>query len=157
VIPVKVERTPHEVAPPHAPDGFVAERRAVTSPPGKAAMTDPHHSRPSFFPLLMTAVTLAALGAGCASAPEAEQADAAAEPAIVATSAPVREPATLLVSLSDGSIISQSIDVDADICMKANASPVTRCLSRGAPVYDSEGITVIGYRMEPTEIELVGR
>lgn len=82
------------------------------------------------------------------------------------TSSPVTMPAevppagrnaTLLVSLNDGSIISQTVDIDADICMKSNSSPVTQCLRQGEPVYNPDGRTVIGYRMERSEIELVGR
>jgi hypothetical protein len=75
----------------------------------------------------------------------------------VAEVAPASRNATLLVSLNDGSIISQTVDIDADICMKSNSSPVTQCLRRGEPVYDPDGGTVIGYRMERSEIELVGR
>ena len=77
--------------------------------------------------------------------------------ATVAEVSPAARNATLLVSLNDGSIISQVVDIDADICMKSNSSPVTQCLRRGEPVYGPEGRTVIGYRMERSEIELVGR
>lgn len=74
-----------------------------------------------------------------------------------AEASPASRNATLLVSLNDGSIISQTVAIDADICMKSNSSPVTQCLRRGEPVYDPAGQTVIGYRMERSEIELVGR
>lgn len=61
----------------------------------------------------------------------------------------------LLVSLQDGSIIGQEIDADADICMKANESSLTTCLKRGEPVLANGAESVIGYRMEQTEIHLV--
>ena len=91
---------------------------------------------------------IAVLTAGCA-VPSPDTPPAAA--------APANPGATLLVSLNDGSIISQTVDIDADICMKSNSSPVTQCLRRGEPVYGPEGRTVIGYRMERSEVELVGR
>lgn len=67
------------------------------------------------------------------------------------------EDALLLVSLHDGSVVEQRIHADADICMKSNESTVTTCFKRGEPVLDTSGNAIIGYRMERTEIELVGR
>ncbi len=65
--------------------------------------------------------------------------------------------ALLLVSLNDGSIVGQQIDADADVCMKANESPTTTCLSRGTPLMGGAGRTIIGYQMVETEIELIPR
>lgn len=81
-------------------------------------------------------LALACIAGGCASAPPAD------------------DSTLLLVSLSDGSIISQRIEADADVCMKSNASPATTCLSRGEPLMDTTGQLVIGYQMERTEIDL---
>jgi hypothetical protein len=63
----------------------------------------------------------------------------------------------LLVSLQDGSIVGQEIDADADICMKANEESLTTCLKRGDPVLGNGGQSIIGYRMEQTEIHLVAQ
>lgn len=65
--------------------------------------------------------------------------------------------ALLLVSLKDGSVVEQRIQADADICMKSNESAVTTCFKRGEPVLDISGSAIIGYRMDRTEIELIGR
>jgi len=82
-------------------------------------------------------VMLACLNVGCAATPPASD-----------------DSALLLVSLSDGSIVGQRIDSDAEICLKQNASPATTCLSRGLPLMDTTGRIIIGYHMEQTEIEL---
>ena len=76
-----------------------------------------------------------------------------------AAPAQIPEPSSTLrlVSLSDGSIVGQQIDADAEICMKANESPATTCLHRGAPLMDTTGRIVIGYQMEQTEIDLLPR
>jgi hypothetical protein len=67
-----------------------------------------------------------------------------------------REPQTmLLVSLSDGSIIRQEIDVEAEVCLKTNGDPLTTCLTSGEPVYAADGKSVIGYRMQAQEIQLL--
>lgn len=70
-------------------------------------------------------------------------------------SAPPGYGTMLLVSLSDGSIIRQEIDVDADVCMKGNSEPLTTCLKRGEPVYDADGQSIVGYRMQREEIQLI--
>lgn len=84
----------------------------------------------------------------------------AAPPQTASDTAPDIAPdngALLLVSLADGSIVSQQIDAPADICMKANDSPATTCLTRGTPLLDTTGQAIIGYHMEQTEIELLAR
>ena len=63
----------------------------------------------------------------------------------------------LLVGLQDGSIIQQYISVDADICFKENSVSSTTCYTRAAPIWDTVGDTIIGYRMQKTEIELLGK
>ena len=66
------------------------------------------------------------------------------------------EPDTmLLVSLEDGSIIRQTISLDADICVKALASPTTTCLTRGDAIVNHRG-DVVGYEMLSQEIMLQG-
>ena len=89
------------------------------------------------------------LAAGCATPPRIASDK-------VADTAPDNG-ALLLVSLADGSIVGQRIDSAADICMKANDSPATTCLTRGTPLLDTTGQAVIGYHMEQTEIELLAR
>jgi len=91
----------------------------------------------SFRPYILSA--LAAIVTGCASA------------------APSREPvhnAVLLVGLEDGSMISQEIQVDAEICFKANDDSATTCLSRAGPIMSADGQHIIGYHMSRTEIDL---
>ena len=92
------------------------------------------------FRQLLAAISALSLLMGC-SAPPVKDVD---------------RPTMLLVSLQDGSIIGQEIDADADICMKANETSLTTCLKRGEPVLDIGAESVIGYRMEQTEIHLVG-
>jgi len=68
------------------------------------------------------------------------------------------EPSTvLLVSLQDGSIVKQDIDLDADICMKSNASSVTTCLYKGDPIFDPDTDQLIGYHMQSEQVDLYGR
>jgi hypothetical protein len=98
----------------------------------------------------------ALLASGCTTIPATSGDDHGVVP-VSRVAPPAENSATLLVSLADGSIIGQTAPVDADICMKSNDSPLTQCLTRGAPIYDRSGRTLIGYRMERSEIELVGR
>ncbi len=63
----------------------------------------------------------------------------------------------LLVSLQDGSIIKQDIDLDADICMKSNASSVTTCLYKGDPIFDPDTDQLIGYHMQSEQVDLYGK
>lgn len=63
--------------------------------------------------------------------------------------------AMLLVSLEDGSVIKQMIDIDADICFKQNASSDTLCLTQGAPVVDEATQSIIGYEMIEDRIDLI--
>ena len=61
----------------------------------------------------------------------------------------------LLVSLEDGSIIRQSLDLDADICMKSLLSPATTCFTQGDAIVNSNGV-IVGYEMDSETIELQG-
>ena len=60
----------------------------------------------------------------------------------------------LLVSLEDGTLIRQEIQVDAEICLKANDDSATTCLTRAEPIMDVDGRHIIGYHMRRTEIDL---
>lgn len=64
---------------------------------------------------------------------------------------------TLLVSLADGTIVKQTIDVDADICFKLNSSTSTICLTQGEAIVDPLSNAVIGYNMVRAEIDLVAK
>ncbi len=70
---------------------------------------------------------------------------------------PATEPheTVLLVSLADGSVIQQTINLDADICFKANGDAATTCLTRGEPILGGEAETVIGYEMDTSHIALI--
>lgn len=63
----------------------------------------------------------------------------------------------LLVSLQDGSIVKQDIDLDADICMKSNTSSVTTCFYQGDPIVDPDTDQIIGYHMQSEQIDLYGK
>ena len=65
--------------------------------------------------------------------------------------------AMLLVGLQDGSIIQQYVSVDADICFKENSASSTTCYTRDTPIWDTVGDTIIGYRMQRTQIELLAK
>jgi len=63
----------------------------------------------------------------------------------------------LLVSLEDGTVIKQMIDVAAEICFKQAANTATTCLTEGAPIVDAQTDTVIGIEMIEKHIDLVGK
>lgn len=62
--------------------------------------------------------------------------------------------AMLLVSLDNGQLVLQHVDIDADICMKSNASPETRCFKRGEPIYDVDASTIVAYHLELRNLSL---
>ncbi len=68
-----------------------------------------------------------------------------------------RHETILLVSLEDGTVIKQIINVDADICFKQNASSATTCLTQGDPIIDAATNTVIGFKMIEDQIELIAK
>lgn len=61
----------------------------------------------------------------------------------------------LLVSLEDGSIVRQTVALDADICIKSLDSTVTNCLTQGEAIMNNLG-QIVGYEMHPETIELQG-
>ncbi len=62
--------------------------------------------------------------------------------------------ALLLLSLADGQLVLQDIDIDADVCMKSNTAPATRCFKRGAPIYADDASTIIAYEAVARELDL---
>ena len=63
----------------------------------------------------------------------------------------------LLVRLQDGTVIQQTVHVDADICFKTNGVSTTTCLTRGDPILGGSGGSVIGYEMTRRQVELIPR
>lgn len=61
----------------------------------------------------------------------------------------------LLVSRENGSIIRQTVSLDADICLKSIQSPMTTCFTQGSPIINDVG-TIVGYEMNEHTVELVG-
>lgn len=76
-------------------------------------------------------------------------------PAGAAAVAPTN--ALLLVSLDDGQLVMQHIDVDAEFCMKSNADPATRCFSRGEAIYDPTTHALVAYQLEASELDLYAK
>ena len=62
--------------------------------------------------------------------------------------------ALLLVSLEDGSIIRQDVNLDADVCMKTIDNVATTCFTQGEPIFSEDHLQIIGYEMERSEISL---
>lgn len=71
-----------------------------------------------------------------------------------AANAPPPTEALLLVSLADGQLVMQHVNIDADVCMKSNANPETRCFKRGEPIYDADASTIVAYHLEPKDLNL---
>lgn len=65
--------------------------------------------------------------------------------------------ALLLVSLADGQLVLQDIEIDAEFCMKSNASPETRCFKRGEPIYSADSSTIIAYEAVAQDLDLHAR
>ena len=65
-----------------------------------------------------------------------------------------RPHALLLVSLEDGTIIRQDVDIDADVCMKSSNDAATTCFKKGEPIFSEDQLQVIGYYMDRSEISL---
>ncbi len=99
----------------------------------------------------LVVLSAALLGACAGTHPLASHSPDQARPADEAN------PALLLVSLSDGQLVLQHIDVDADVCMKNNDGPETRCFKRGAPIYDADSSTIVAYQLESRELSLHGK
>lgn len=92
------------------------------------------------------ALVLAGLFAGCSQ--HSVQSEATGVTSVAAT-----ESAVLLVSLSDGSVIQQSVELDADFCMKTASAPETTCFKRGPAIYDQAG-RFVGHQMMQSEFVL---
>lgn len=97
--------------------------------------------------VMLTTIALAA----CASTQSftSHQPESALQPASEAAA-----PALLLVSLADGQLVLQEIEIDADVCMKSNAAPATRCFKRGAPIYAADSSTIVAYEAVTRELDL---
>lgn len=67
------------------------------------------------------------------------------------------EDTMLLVSLEDGSVIKQTISIDADICFKQISSSSTTCFTQGNPIVDPASDTIIGFEMIEDRIDLIGK
>ena len=73
------------------------------------------------------------------------------------TEAEAEAGAMLLVSLADGQLVMQHVNVDADVCMKSNADPETRCFKRGEPIYAMDSATIVAYHLETQDLNLRGK
>lgn len=104
--------------------------------------------------LAVTALAFASLAA-CSHAPLQTETTAESSAEVVQTS-DAEHSTILLVSLEDGSIVRQTVELGADICVKALESSTTTCLTKGEPIVNNRGI-VVGYEMSTETIELQGR
>jgi len=79
------------------------------------------------------------------------------EPMGPSASGTVPEHSTLLlVGLEDGSIVRQTLALDADICIKELSRARTMCLTQGDAIVNDQGV-IVGYEMLPETIELRGK
>lgn len=108
----------------------------------------------SQLPALPLLLLLSVSGASAAP-PESEQ-NTPKEEMISSVNASSHE-AILLVSLQDGTVIKQSIDVGADICFKQSSSSLTTCLTQGDAIVDPVTNTIIGFEMIEDHIDLVAK
>lgn len=65
--------------------------------------------------------------------------------------------AVLIVSLDDGSVIKQTIDIDADLCFKMISDTSTTCLKQGEAIVDPDSDEIIGFEMIEGRIDLVAK
>jgi len=106
----------------------------------------------------LSALTLSVVICGCSANPSSpEQGIAAEAPLLTRVAYDADRETVLLVSLDDGTVVKQIIDIDADICFKQNSSTATTCLIEGAPIVDSATNTVIGIEMIEEHIDLVAK
>ena len=106
-------------------------------------------------PTKLPALALPVLLIACSihAAPPAQSLQA---PVATATSG-LQHEAILLVSLEDGTVIKQTISVDADICLKQSTSSSTLCFSQGDAIFDAATNTLIGFEMIEERIDLVAK
>lgn len=104
-------------------------------------------------------VLAAVTAAGCGTSTVATTAPhvSLTHPDVVKIAQPAPTGTVLLVALDDGTVIKQTIFVDADICFKQLGVAETTCFIEGAPIYDPATDSVIGYEMIEKQIELIGR
>lgn len=102
--------------------------------------------------LLVTAIVLSACAVQHSEIPTAND----PRPGIAAGEATSTR-TILLVSLDDGTVIRQTIDVDAEICFKQNSARLTTCFSQGAAIVDPSTQEIIGYEMIEDQIDLIAK
>ena len=92
--------------------------------------------------------------AACSTAPVQTELTAEPSAAVVRTS-DTEASTILLVSRADGSIVRQTVQLGADICVKALESSTTTCFTQGEPVVNNRGV-IVGYEMLAETLELEG-
>ncbi len=97
------------------------------------------------------------LGTCPAGALTAEPLETPVRPPVTTVADESRDETILLVSLEDGTVIKQLIEVDADICFKQNSSSSTMCLTQGEPIVDAATNTIVGFEMIENRIDLVAK
>ncbi|MDH3613255.1 MAG: hypothetical protein OES10_08225 [Gammaproteobacteria bacterium] len=108
----------------------------------------------SRLPLLLLPLVI---GACSVNAPSPAPAEFVTQVATTNVSHGSAHEAMLLVSLDDGTVIKQTISVDADVCFKQNSSSSTTCLTQGKAIIDAATNTVIGFEMIEDHIDLVAK
>jgi len=98
-----------------------------------------------------------ALGACSMNAPHPAPTNSVAIPPALEVSPNPGGGAMLLVSLDDGTVIKQVIDIHADICFKQNSSSSTTCFTQSEPIVDATTNTIIGFEMIEDRIDLVAK
>lgn len=76
---------------------------------------------------------------------------------VPSTTSRLQPEAILLVSLEDGTVIKQTISVDADVCLKESTSSSTLCFTQGDAIFDAATNTLIGFEMIEERIDLVAK
>ena len=110
-----------------------------------------------YVPCLPRILLLLVLGACSTSAPRLQEAGSANQPMATHIAHHSRDETMLLVSLEDGTVIKQTISVDADVCFKQNSQSSTMCLTQGSPIIDPDTNTVIGFEMIEDHIDLIAK
>jgi len=110
-------------------------------------------------PVSIQLAALALVLTACAASPQRQQSmlDSSGHGAVLRTVSLTEGATVLLVSLDDGSVIMQHIDVGADLCFKQNSSSSTTCLTRGEPMFDPVSQEMIGFHMVEEKIKLVAQ
>jgi len=106
---------------------------------------------PARLPTILLPFLVVASGIHAAPPPDA------AEPTVTSATEGSPHEAMLLVSLEDGTVIKQAIDVDADVCFKQNSSTSTLCFTQGDAIVDPATNTVIGFEMIEERIDLIAK